>query len=208
MKKTIAILLSLGAVGAAAFLLRPGRGESQPAGGGTTTITVGIYAPTVTFAGSQARATYVQDLGRAIEQALGAGYKVDTKVYSSYGQAKGADFAIIEAQCVAGAGTVLANAEIGGGTSRRWALFAGGGGDLNSLRGKRVAYVKTGCGDNDFVDNAMLESEGGAGFWGGRVGAPDVSGAVSAVSNHSADAVFAPIGQQKNLTKIVDTIAV
>jgi hypothetical protein len=207
MKKTIAILVCLGAIGAAALLILPRRGESQPAGGGATTITVGIYAPTVPFAGSQARADYVQRLAAAIKQATGA--NVEAKVFTSYGQAKGADFAIVEAQCVAtGGGTVLANAQIGGSTSRSWALYSSSGGDLNALKGKRIAFVKTGCNDNGFIDNAMLESEAD-GWFSGRVGAGDIGGAVAAVaSSKSADAVFAPTGQQRGLSKVLDADSV
>src|SRR5687768_2233234 len=98
MKKTIAILVCLGAIGAAALLILPRRGESQPAGGAAK-LTIGIYAPTVPFAGSQARADYVQRLAAAIKQATGV--DVEAKVFTSYGQAKGADFAIVEGQCVA-----------------------------------------------------------------------------------------------------------
>lgn len=207
MKRTISIIGALVAVAAAAFLLLPRRGESQPADG-VKELTVAIYAPTVPFAGSQAQADYVNALAKAIKDATGVD-KVTGKVAASYGAAKQADFAIIEAQCVAtGSGTVLANAVVGGGTSRGWALFTSSGGNLTSLRGKRLAYVKTGCSDNAFADNAMLESEVGDGFFSARVGAGDVATAVAQVSRRAADAVFAPVGQQKGLTKVLDAPAV
>jgi len=207
MKRAIAIIVALVAIGGAAFLLYPREGVSQPAGGGGQ-LTVAIYAPTVPFAGSQARADYMQQLTKAI--AAATGMQVTSKIAPSKGALAGADFAILEAQCVAsgGGGTVLANAQIGGSTTRKWALFSSLGGDFNGLKGKRVAFVKTGCNDNAFIDNAMLESEA-TGYFSGRVGALDVSAAVAEVaSRKGAEAVFAPIGQQKGLTKVWDAPAI
>lgn len=206
MKKTIGIGIGLAALAALAVTSLTREGETQPAGG--ETLTIGIYAPSVPFASSQARLQYVQSLAKAIESSTGS--KVQASSFTSLGQltSKKVDFAIIDGQCYAAAdkGKLLANANVGGGTSRSWALYSSQGPNLSSLSGKRLAYVKTGCDDGAFIENAMLESEVLGSFFSGKVGKPDVSAAVAEVaSRKGAEAVFAPSGQQKGLTKVFDT---
>lgn len=184
------------------------RGDSQPTGM-PAKITIGIYTPTVAFATSQARLAYVQGLARAVEANVGT--KVEGRTYTSMSQLsrQNLDFAIIEAQCFSARmnrGTLLANAQIGGKTSRSWALYSSQGPSMLALKGKKLAYIKMGCRDDDFIKNAMLESEVDLGFFGGRVGKPDLVGTVAEVaSRKGAEAVFAPIGSQKGLTKVFDT---
>jgi hypothetical protein len=170
-------------------------------------ITIGIYAPSVEFGTAQARLAYVQGLAKAVEQ--NTGIKTDAQSYASLGALKkdAVDFAIIDGQCYATnlSYKLLASANIGGGTSRAWALFASGGGDLPSLKGKKLAFVNTGCNDAGFIDNAMLESEVDPTFFGSRVGKPDISAAIAEVASYkTAQAVFAPSGA-KGLTKLFDT---
>lgn len=196
----------MGAVIAAAAALAIRAGQSQPAP--PAKLVVGIYAPTVEFATAQARLQYAQGLAKAI--AAQTGIDTEARSFAAFGQLKsaGVDFAVVDGQCYAGSlgWPVLATAEIGGGTSRAWALFADGGATMQDLKGKKLAYVQTGCNDNGFIDNAMLDSEVDAAFFASRVGKPDLLGAVSEVATyHSAQAVFAPIGSQKGLTKIFDT---
>jgi hypothetical protein len=77
---------------------------------------------------------------------------------------------------------------------------------MQSLKGKKLAFVATGCNDNGFVDNAMLESEVNSSFWGGRTGEKDLTAAIAAVASYkTAQAVFAPVGSAKGLTKVFDT---
>jgi hypothetical protein len=205
MKKTIGIGIGLAAIAALAVGTMTREGKSQPAG---ATLTLGIYAPTVPFASSQARLQYVQSLAKAIESATGS--KVQASSFTSLGQltSKKVDFAIIEGQCFASnsKGDLLAVAKVGGGTARSWALYSSQGPNLNQLSGKRLAYVKTGCDDTGFIENAMLESEVSGSYFSGKVGKPDVSAAVAEVaSRKGAEGVFAPSGQQKGLTKVFDT---
>jgi hypothetical protein len=171
-------------------------------------IRIGIYAPSVDFGTAQARLTYVQGLAKAIEQ--NTGIKTEAQPYASLGALKkdDPDFAIVEGQCYATnlGWTVLANANVGGGTSRQWALFSSAGGTMQALKGKKLAFMQSGCNDNGFIDNAMLESEVDNGFWGARQPANDLAGAVASVSSYkTAQAVFAPIGSEKGLTKVFDT---
>jgi hypothetical protein len=207
MKKTITIGIGLAALSALLVVGLSRRGESQPAGS-PSTITVGIYAPTVAFSSSQARLQYVQNLARAIGQ--NTGVKVNASSFTSMSQlrSKRVDFAIIDGQCYAASqkGKLLATAKVGGGTSQRWALYSSQGPRLQSLKGKRLAYVKTGCNDGGFIQNAMLESEVASNYFSGKVGKPDVPAAVAeVVSRKGAQAVFAPSGSQKGLTKVFDT---
>ncbi len=197
----IAVLAILALVGVSR------RGDSQPAGT-PAKLTIGIYTPTVPFATSQARLTYVQSLAKAIEANVNT--KVEGRSYTSMSQLSKSnlDFAIIDGQCYAAnmTGKLLANAEVDGGTSRRWALYSSLGPTMQALRGKKLAYIRMGCKDTAFIENAMLESEVGKSFFSGQVGKPDLGGTVAeVVSRKGAEAVFAPVGSQKGLTKVFDT---
>lgn len=205
-KLTIIIPTLCLAVAVGALAIRPG--TSQPA---PSKIVVGIYAPSVEFGTSQQRLDYVQGLAKAIEAQTGV--KTEGKSFASFSSLKsaGVDFAILDAQCYATnlGWNVLANAKIGDGTARSWALYASGANSMQALKGKKLAYMQTGCNDNGFIDNAMLESEVDAGFFASRVGKPDLTAAVAEVASYKgAQAVFAPVGSQKGLEKLFDTGAV
>lgn len=183
--------------------------QAQPA---PEKIRIGIYAPSVEFGTAQARLAYVQGLAKAIEQATGT--KTEAQSYGTLAALKSdaVDYAIIDGPCYAanlGAWRLVANANIGGGTSRTWALYSSVGSTMQALRGKKLAFVATGCNDSAFVDNAMLESELDAGFFAARIGEKDLTGSIAAVSSYkAAQAVFAPSGAVSGLTKVFDTIAV
>ena len=174
-------------------------------------ITIGLYAPTVEFGASAARLAYVQGLAKAIEQ--NTGIKTEAQSYANVGALKkdAIDFAIVDGVCYASnlGWRLLATATIGGATTRPWALFATTADGMQALKGKKLAFIATGCNDAGFVDNAMLESEVDPAFFGGRSGKPDLTAAVAeVVSYKAAQAVFAPIGAAKGLTKVFDTGAV
>ncbi len=177
----------------------------------TTKLTVGIYAPSIEFGTAGARLAYVQGLAKAVEQATGV--KTEGQSYSSLGALKkeNVDFAIIDGQCIAAnpSGKLLATATIGGATTRAWGLFASTGDTMLALKGKKLAFVQTGCNDNGFIDNAMLESEVDPQFFAARTGKPDLGAAIAeVVSYKSAQALFAPVGSARGLTKVFDTGAV
>ncbi len=204
--RKLATPLALATLVAAGSALAIRAGQTQPAP--PAKLVVGIYAPTVEFATSAARLQYAQGLAKAI--AAQTGIETEARSFAAFGQLKsaGVDFAIVDGQCYAGSlgWPALATAEIGGGTSRAWALFSGAGATMQELKGTKLAYVQTGCNDNGFIDNAMLDSEVDAAFFAARVGKPDLLGAVAEVATyHSAAAVFAPVGSQKGLTKVFDT---
>jgi hypothetical protein len=196
--KTLAMLLVAAAAGTAS--------AQAP-----TKLTIGIFVPTVEFGTAQARLAYAQGLAKAIEQ--NTGIKTEAQSYANVGALKkdNVDFAIIDGQCVATnlGWRLLAAATIGGGTTRPWALYASGTASIQALKGKKLAFIATGCNDAGFVDNAMLDSEVDANFFGPRVGKLDLSSAVAEVASYkTAQAVFAPVGSAKNLTKVFDTGAV
>jgi hypothetical protein len=174
-------------------------------------LTVGIYAPTVEFGTSQARLAYAQGLAKAIEQATGI--KTEAQAYATVAALKkyNVDYAIIDGPCYATnlGWKLLATSMIGGGTTRTWALYSSAGDSMQSLKSKKLAFVAMGCNDAGFTDNAMLESEVDAGFFGARVGAKDLTGALASVTSYkTANAVFAPIGAAKGLAKLFDAAAV
>ncbi len=174
-------------------------------------ITIGIYAPSVEFGAAQARLAYVQDLARAIAQATGL--PTEAQSYANIAALKkdAVDFAILDGVCYATnlGWKLLATASIGGGTTRPWALYSSVGDSMQSLKGKKLAFIGTGCNDAGFVDNAMLESEVDPAFFGARSAKPDLTAAVAEVASYkAAQAVFAPAGAAKGLAQVFDTGAV
>jgi hypothetical protein len=206
MMRKILLVIPLMAIAVAGVVMMTTRGESQSAGG-PASLTIGIYAPSVEFGTAQARLAYAQGLAKAVEQATGT--KTTAQAFASLAALRKAapDFAIVDGLCYAtnSSWTLLANAEVGGGTTRAWALYSSVGPDVKALKGKKLAYVQTGCNDKAFIDNAMLESEGG-GLFASEVGKPDLTAAVAEVASYKgAEAVFAPASASKGLTKVFDT---
>jgi hypothetical protein len=174
-------------------------------------IMVGIYAPSIEFGAATARIAYVQALAKAIQQ--NTGLEVEAQSYANLAALKkdNVDFAIVDGQCFSAnlGWRILATATIGGATTRPWALYSSAGDTMQSLKGKKLAFIAMGCNDAGFVDNAMLESEVDASFFGARIGKPDLAAAVAEVAAvKTAQAVFAPAGSVKGLAKVFDTGAV
>jgi hypothetical protein len=189
----------------AILVMLAGVAAAQPA---PQKIRVGIYAPSVEFGTAQARLAYVQGLAKAIEQ--NTGIKTEAQSYASVAalKADNVEYAIIDGPCYAVnlGWKLVANASIGGAVSRTWALYSSAGDTMQALKGKKLAFVATGCNDAGFVDNAMLESEVDPQFFGARNGEKDLTGAIAAVSSYkTAQAVFAPVGAVKGLAKLFDT---
>jgi hypothetical protein len=171
-------------------------------------ITIGIYAPSVEFGAAQARLAYVQGLAKAIEQATGVPTVAQSYANVAALKKDTVDFAIVDGICYATnlSWRLLATATIGGGTTRPWALYSSAGDTMQQLKGKKLAVIATGCNDAGFVDNAMLESEVDPGFFSARSGKPDLTAAIAEVASYkAAQAVFAPAGSAKGLTKVFDT---
>jgi hypothetical protein len=170
-------------------------------------LAVAMYAPAAAFADSSSRLAYIQGLAKAIQQK--AGVPTSGKIYVRLGDLLAAkpDFAIIDGVCLSSytPGAILAAAVAGGDTAQPWGLYTRGD-SLAALKGKKLVYVKTGCRDTDFLDNAMLDGElKTAGYFGALIDKPDVAGAIATVRDYkAADAVFAPAGQTRGLGKVYD----
>lgn len=171
-------------------------------------LSVAIYTPTILFANSAARLSYVQGMAKAI--AANTGVRVTGLSFTTLSKLVSArpDFAVVDAQCYASNMNwrLLANSRVSGRTSRPWALYSRLGSRMTDLRGKKLAFVKMGCNDNKFIENAMLESEIDSRYFAKLVGKSNLSGAVAEVATYrGAHAVFAPAGTHKGLTKVFDT---
>ena len=198
------LLLALPALLVASSVAAQPAQPAQPA----QKITIGIYAPSVEFGAAQARVAYVQGLAKAIEQSTGI--KTEAQSYANVGALKkdNVDFAIIDGQCYATnlSWKILASANIGGSTTRTWGLYSSTPGGMQALKGKKLAFIATGCNDVGFIDNAMLESEVDPAFFGSRVAKLDLTSAIAEVASYkTAQAVFAPSSAAKGLTKVFDT---
>jgi hypothetical protein len=199
------LLVTIGLAAAALLAAPAGEVAAQQA---PTQLTVAIYAPSAQFADSAARSAYIQGLAKAIQTKTGV--TTVGKAYVRLGDLRASkpDFAIIEGLCLAAAspGPVLATGTIGGATSQSWALFSRGD-NFNALRGKKLAYMETGCRDSDFLENGMLDSEAKVkSHFGQLVGKPDTIAAVATVREYKqADAVFAPASAGKGLQKVFDS---
>jgi hypothetical protein len=194
----------LAALAALGTLALPGAAHAQEP---EKKLRLGIYAPSVEFGSATARLSYVQALGKAIEQSTGL--EVEAQSYASLAtlRKEAVDVAIVDGQCYATnlGWRLLANASIGGATTRPWALYASVP-DMQALRGKKLSYITTGCNDAGFIDNAMLDTEVDPSFFAARIGKPDLAAAVAEVAaTKTAQAVFAPVGAAKGLTKLFDT---
>src|SRR6185503_7438061 len=126
----------------AGMLLVPALAAAQP-----SKLTVGIYAPTVEFGTAQARLAYAQGLAKAIEQ--NTGIKTEAQSYSTMVALKkdNPDYAIVDGICYATnlSWKLLANANIGGSTTRTWSLYTNAGDSMQALKGKKLAFIQAGC---------------------------------------------------------------
>jgi hypothetical protein len=181
---------------------------ASPAHAQPKKITIGLFAPSVELGAGTARLAYVRALGKAVEQATGI--PVDARSYANLAalEKDRLDFAIIDGPCFATrlGWKPLAIATIGGATTRTYALHAAAGTTMQSLKGKKLAFVATGCNDAAFIDHAMLDSEIDAAFFAARSGKADLTAAVAEVASYkAAQAVFAPVGAGKGLAKIFES---
>lgn len=200
---TKTLLFTAAVLGASLAGISSAHAQAAPA-----KITVGIYTPTVEFQTAAARLAYAQSLAKAIE--TNTGIKTEAQSYASMAALKkdAPDYAIVDGPCYAThlGWQLLANANIGGATTRQWALFSSVGEAMGALKGKKLAFIQMGCNDNGFVDNAMLESEVDSTFFGARDPSRDLTAAIASVTSYkTAQAVFAPVGSAKGLNKVFDT---
>lgn len=185
------------------LLMLAGAAHAQP-----KKLVIGLYAPSVELGAGTAQLAYARALGRAIEQSTGI--PVEARSYANLAalEKDKLDFAIVDGPCYATklGWRLLATATISGNPTRPYALYSSAGATMQSLQGKKLAFVATGCNDAGFVDHAMLESEIDPTFFAARSGKADLTAAIAEVASYkAAQAVFAPVGSAKGLTKVFDT---
>lgn len=176
-------------------------------------ITVAIFAPNAPFESGTERFAFINRLAQQITSV--AGVPAAGKAYARSSDLEAAirnhqiDFAVIDGVYLAERGvpyTVLATATSGGDTAPKWALFSSSATRIDELQGKKLSMAASGPRDVDFLSNALFDGElQVTKFFAGRpTTAPDISSAVTAVSLHKADAVFAPEALGRSLKRLFD----
>ena len=153
--------------------LAPARRGVAPRAQPAQKLTVGIYAPSVEFGTAQARLAYVQGLAKAIEQ--NTGIKTEAQSYANARRAQEGQRRLRDHRRPVLRDEPRLEAARHREHRRRHharvgALTRAAAATCSALKGKKLAYVATGCNDAGFIDNAMLESEVDPSFFGARVG--------------------------------------
>jgi hypothetical protein len=161
-------------------------------------IGVGLYAPTVPFAGPVARLDFIS----ALAAQLGAGY-------AGHAYARAADFtaavrrgelafAVVDAVYLAAIGSpyrILAVAGHAGASEAAWEVVAAPAATkLLDLRGRSVVVPAIGARDDAFLTQVLLEGELGKEFFAKVAFAPDALSALAAVERGRADCAIVPSG--------------
>jgi hypothetical protein len=195
----------------ALLLMMAGVAAAQPAPTGKKLI-IAIYAPNAPFASGSDRFSYVQRLAQQITSVTGLAAEGKAFARSSDLEtaikAKQVDFAVLDGVYLAGRGApypVLGISTIGGETQPKWALFAPGVPDIKSLAGKRLSLARSSGRDDDFIGNALFDGEiQPKKFFGSKVEAPDLAGALTALNLKKAEAVFAPESEAKGMKALFE----
>jgi hypothetical protein len=173
-------------------------------------LVIAIYAPNAPFDSGEARYSFTACVARQITKATGV--TAEPKAYARASDFEAAvkkgqvDFSVLDGVYLAERGTpysVLAIATSSGEPATRWWLLSTEQVSLLELQGKRLAHAATTGRDASFIENALLEGEVPK-LFSARQATPDVASAVTAVTLHKADAVFAPEGASKGLKRVFD----
>jgi hypothetical protein len=169
----------------------------------SSTITIGLYAPTAPFESTGDRVSFINALADHLEKEAG-GAKVTGKVYSSASSfasaAKKGDiqFAVVDAPYAAAIGLpwkILGSAVRDGSSTAAWQVVGGDNvSKLADLKGRRVVVPATGAKESAFVTNVLLDGEVEGSYFTKIVEAADARAAVTMVSVGKADAAFVPAG--------------
>ena len=175
-------------------------------------ITIAIYAPNAPFESGADRFTFINRLAQQVSSV--AGVPAAGKAFARAGDLEAAirshqvDFAVLDGVYLAERGVpyqVLATATSGGDVAPRWGLFSSWATKVEDLQGKRLSIANTGSRDGEFASNALFDGELQVNkFFAGETRAPDLASAVTAVSLHKADAVFAPESMGRSLKRVFD----
>jgi hypothetical protein len=165
-------------------------------------LTVGLYAPTVPFAGTSARVESASRLADHIGKSLSR--PAVGKVYARAGDFAAAvkkgevTVALVDVAYLAhasvGSYSVVGVSTRGGDAARSWQVVSKGGASLAQLRGKKLLLPNIGGRESDFVYAAMFAGELPTGYFGSVEAAPDSVSALAAVGLGKADAALIPGG--------------
>jgi hypothetical protein len=177
--------------------------SARPAAAQSSTITIGLYAPTAPFEGTGDRVTFINALADHLSKEAG-GAKVTGKVYSSAGSFAAAakkgeiQFAVVDAPYAAALGLpwkILGSAVRGGDSTAAWQVVGSSNiNKLSDLKGKKVVVPSIGAKEGAFVTNVLLDGEVEASYFDKILEAADARSAVTMVSVGKADAAFVPAG--------------
>ncbi len=166
------------------------------------TITVGLFAPSAPFEGTQARVDFAIRLAQRLGDSLGV--RGIGRVYGRASDFEAAvrkrdvQLAVVDASYLAATGgrhLVLAVGLRGSSSAAPWQIVSNTGARrVLDLRGRSVLVPALGGREDDFVRYAMFGGELRPGFFSRIDPAPDVLSAVTAVGLGKFDAAVVPTG--------------
>lgn len=173
-------------------------------------LVVGVYTPRAFFPNSLARSRYAEQVANQLEQATGVPMKgrgfVGAGEFESQVAGGRVHFAVVDPQYQVARGySALAQATAGGRSALPMVLVVGPGvqGDsIADLRGKRLARVKVGGQDAQFVTNYLLQGQVDPDWLAAGKSPRDVAGALSLVRLGKADAAFTYQGHTGGLRAV------
>lgn len=171
----------------------------DPGGGGAAAeLVVGVYAPRIYFENSPALNRYAEAIARGLQEATGVPMRgrgfVGAGELEAQVEAGQVHFAVVDPQYQQARGfKPLAQATAGGAAARPMVLVVAPGveGDsIAALKGRKLARVKVGSQDAQFVTNYLLQGQVGGDYFKLGQTPRDVQGALSLVRLGKADAAF------------------
>ena len=170
----------------------------------------GIYAPNTAFSSNSARWSYIKRVANYVQGLLKI--PCSGRAYSSAGAFSGAlgglDFALVDPIFMAtrrGRFTVLATSTYGGGSRAPWGLYARGGGNFSSLKGKTLVLARAGGSEVSVAEGLLSGEVKVRSYFGSVKVVPDLASAVQTVRNGGAHATFAPMKMAAGLNLVFAT---
>ncbi|MCA9541307.1 MAG: hypothetical protein KC620_20540 [Myxococcales bacterium] len=194
---SVLTLLALTALASPAAAQREEGAAVQGEEGAAAPMVLGVYAPWLYFPTSLARGQYAEQLAGAVGRI--AGLELRGRGFSAEGefqeQIKSGQvaFAVVDAQYQIEKGlTALAQGIAEGRPTRTMVLVVRDGldGGIADLKGKTLARVTVGPGDQAFITNYLLQNQVEADYFARGRGVRDAQGALSLVKLGKADATF------------------
>ena len=199
---SLALLLGMGGLAVAQDTPAPAP-EAAPAA------TVGLYAPSLPFGDSLARARYAEMLAKSLESAIGQ--TVRGRAFATAGEfqsqvAAGAlDFAVVDASFAFEHGNLkpLAQAVSGGNPARALVVATGAGGaNVSALAGQSFVLFDVGPSEDRFVANFIFQGQIAADYFKRGKSVRDAQAAVSSVKLGKAQVTLTYEGATGGLASV------